>query len=181
MVNFSVYNMTIPKIKEYRIHGCEIPTADNPQPQIFVATIYDRNHVLARTRFTRLLDKKYKIKATKAMILRCEQIPEPEVLEVRNYGVDYVYQSKRDFHNCYMETRAVSRCGAVQAIAAECKKQYSVEYPEIDIVNVRELAYDELRRLRSIEFSVESLEFPVFTKIINTKKNLVPVDYNLSD
>ena len=91
---FSKIDMTVPLTKEYRIHGSALPTATDPRPQVYAATIFTKNHVFAKALFFKILEKKYKIKASKGLIIDCTAVPEPEFREVQNYGVKFDYRSK---------------------------------------------------------------------------------------
>lgn len=180
-MKFSKVDMTTPRTKEYRIHGSAIPTDNDPSPQVFVATIYTKNHVFARAKFFKILEKKHKIKASKGMIINCEEVSEKISGEVQNYGVRFVYRSKKGKHNSYKECRALSRCGAVDSILREVAGRHRLSRSDVDIIDVSVLSFEELKRAKTIEFADENIEFPVFIKIVNTKEQIVPADYNLSD
>ncbi|AFN83475.1 ribosomal protein L18A [Encephalitozoon romaleae SJ-2008] len=173
--------MTTPITKEYRIHGSAMPTEGDPRPQIFVATIFTKNHVFAKAKFFKILEKKYKIKASKGLIINCERIPEPSFKEVQNYGIRFIYRSRSGVHNAYKECRAISRCGAVDHVLRELAGRHKLKRSAVDIISVEAIPFESLRRSKTMEFADENVEFPVFTKILNTKSLLIPSDYNPSD
>ncbi|AFM98758.1 60S ribosomal protein L18 [Encephalitozoon hellem ATCC 50504] len=180
-IAFSKVNVTTPVTKEYRIHGSAMPTEDNPRPQIFVSTIFAKNHVFAKAKFFKILEKKYKIKATKGLIINCERIPEPSFKEVQNYGVRFIYRSRSGVHNAYKECRAISRCGAVDHILRELAGRHKLKRSAVDIISVETIPFESLRRAKTMEFADENVEFPVFTKILNTRSLLIPAEYNPSE
>ncbi|ADM11989.1 ribosomal protein L18A [Encephalitozoon intestinalis ATCC 50506] len=173
--------MTNPITKEYRIHGSAMPTEDCPRPQVFVATIFTKNHVFAKAKFFKILEKKYKIKASRGLIINCEQIPEPSFKEVQNYGVRFVYRSRSGIHNGYKECRAISRCGAVDYVLRELAGRHKLKRSAVDIIGVEVVPVEQLKRAKTMEFADENVEFPVFTKILNTKSLLIPAEYNPSE
>ncbi|KAH9410998.1 ribosomal protein [Ordospora pajunii] len=178
---FSKVDMTVPITREYRIHGSALPTAADPRPQVYVATIFTSNHVFAKALFFKIIEKKYKIKASKGLIIDCAVVPEPEVKEVQSYGVRFVYRSKKGIHNSYKECRAVSRCAAVDYMLRELSGRNHLKRADVDIISVEMLSKDKLLRGKTIDFSNENVEFPVFSKLLNTKKQLVPADYDPTD
>nr|AGE95152.1 ribosomal protein l18a [Encephalitozoon cuniculi] len=173
--------MTIPMTKEYRIHGSAMPTEDNPRPQVFVGTIFTKNHVFAKAKFFKILEKKYKIKATKGLIIDCKEIPEPSFKEVQNYGIRFVYRSRSGVHNAYKECRAISKCWAIDHVLRELAGRQKLKRSAVDIISVDVVPVESLKRAKTIEFADENVEFPIFTKIVNTKSLLIPSEYNPSD
>lgn len=180
-MKFSKVDFTVPRTKEYRIHGSAVPTEKNPRPQVFVATVYTTNHVLARSRFLRMLEKKHKVKTSKGMIIDCSEVVEPGTGELRNYGVRFVYRSKRGIHNSYKECRALSRCGAIDYVLREVSGRHRVKRADVDIIGVEVVGGEELRRPKTMEFANEDVEFPVFSRIVNTMQPFVPVCHDLSN
>lgn len=183
-MKFSKLDMTTPITKGYRIHGSALPTDVDPRPQVFVATIYLiilMNHVFARAKFFKILEKKHKIKASKGLIIKSEEVIENVSGEIQNYGVRFVYRSKKGNHNSYKECRALSKCGAVDAILREVAGRHRLNRTDVDIMSVDVLSPEELKRAKTMEFADENIEFPIFTKVVNTKKQIIPVGYNLSD
>lgn len=180
-MKFSRVDMTTPQTKEYRVHGSALPTTENPAPQVFVATIYTKNHVFAKTKFFKILEKKHKIKASRGMIINCEEVVESLAGDLQNFGVTFVYRSKRGIHNSYKECRALNRCGAVDYVLREVSGRHGLKRADVNIISVQALALDELKRSKTMEFASEDVEFPVFRRMVNTKRPIVAAEYNLSD
>lgn len=178
---FSKVDMTTPSMKEYRIHGSAMPTDDNPRPQVFVATVFAKNHVFAKSRFFKILEKKHKIKASRGLVISCEAVPEPAFKEVKNYGIKFVYHSRNGTHNSYKECRAVSRCSAIEYVLREVAGRHRLKGSAVDVISVDVVPDDELRRAKTMEFAREDVEFPVFTKIVNTRRQLIAAESNPSD
>ena len=162
-------------IKEYRVYGSRIPSEKEVSPQIFFHNVFAKNEIVARSKFNNLLKQKHKIKATGTVVLKIEEIVEnTEEMKIKNYGVRFVYGSKRGSrHNMYKEFRSVSRCGAVAMLFNDMAGRHRARNDEIRIVCIRELCDDDLRRSRTIEFSQADVMYPVFKKELNRKDTFV--------
>lgn len=159
-------------VKEYKIYASSIPTKDIPSPQIFTSNIFAKNELIARSRFNRLINSEQKIKSTKSVILKIEEIIDNSELRVRNFGINIKYRSKAGVHNIYKEVRATSRCSAISNLFNSMAGTHKVTNDLIDIINIE----DNIKPIRqkNIELSVENLEVPCFKKtLIDNKRNFV--------
>lgn len=169
-------------IKEYKVYGSKIPTEKELSPQIFFHVVFARNEIIARSKFNNLLKSSYKIKATKSMILKIEEVIEDlSEMRVRNYGIQFVYRSRRGLHNMYKEFRSISRCKAVEMLFCDMAGRHRARSDEIRIVSVKELSLEGLRRDRVIEFASDNVMYPVFKKELNRRDTFVPQNTNLFD
>lgn len=165
----------ITEYKEYKLYASKIPTESEPQPQIFVSTIYAKNSVSARSKLNKILEKQYKIKPCKSAILDIQQITEPnDELVVKNYSISYVHRSKRGLHNMYKEFSALSRADAVSMLYHDMAGRHNAKSELINVVEVKEVSVEEMKRLKVIQYTKEDVRFPVFRKKINTKETFVP-------
>lgn len=178
---FAKRNYTIPPYKEYRLKACLAPTEKNPQPQIYESIIYAKNHILARSKFFKLLNDKYKLKSSKLVLIDTEEIKEKITGEVKNYGISFVFRCKKGLQNSYREFRAVSRCSALDFLYRESAIRIRCKRDDIFIIEIKELKDDEIKTEKIAEFNKPDLKFPIFRKTNNTKALYVSIDTNLSN
>lgn len=180
-MDFAKRNYTIPPFKEYKLSACLAPTEKNPQPQIYEANMYAKNHVLARAKFFRLLNDKYKLKPSKLVLIDAQEVKEEVTGEVKNYGINFVFRCKRGLQNSYREFRAISRCSALDFLFREAALRIRCKRNDIFVIDIKELADDEIKTGKVAEFNQEDLKFPVFNKYANVRDLFVPVDTDLSN
>ncbi|TBU12555.1 ribosomal protein L18a [Hamiltosporidium tvaerminnensis] len=166
---------------KFKIFGSKLPTEEEKEPQIYVANIFAKNDVYARSRFFNLLNTKHKIKSTKACVLKVVPITEDiSEMVVKNYGIKFYYRSKRCFHNMYKEFRAISRISAVEKLFSDMGGRHEVKNDMIFIVSVSEISDEEVKRPGVKEFCGDEVMFPLFEKNINKKScTFVPKDSNI--
>ncbi|KAL0264013.1 UNVERIFIED_CONTAM: hypothetical protein PYX00_010967 [Menopon gallinae] len=157
-------------IKEYRIYGSKIPTEQEVEPQIFFHDVFAKNEIVARSRFNNLMKTRYKIKPGKLVVLKIEELLEDiKDMKIKNYGIQLVYRSKKGIHNMYKEFRSISRCKAVEMLFNDMAGRHKAKRDDIKIVSVKELATEELRRDKVIQFTKENVMYPIFKKKLNSK------------
>ena len=162
-------------VKEYKVYGSRVPKEKALFPQIFFHVVFARNEIVARSKFNNLLRTRYKIKSTESVILKIEEVAEDlKEMKVKNYGIQFVYRSRRALHNMYKEFRAVSRSKAVEMLFCDMAGRHRAKSSEIKIVSLKELSLEEMRRDRVIEFAQEGVMYPVFKKELNCRKAFVP-------
>ncbi|KAM0678797.1 60S ribosomal protein L18A [Binucleata daphniae] len=163
--------------KEYKIHASKKPTEKEAQPQIFVSNIFAKNIVQARSKMTQILNNKHKIKSTNTLFLKVEEIPNAnEECVIKNYGIQYVFRSRRGLHNMYKEFRGLSKCDVVGMLYQDMAGKHKAKEGSLKIVEVKELKADELKRLNVIQFTKENVSFPIFKKRLT--KNEIIVNEN---
>ncbi|KAF7678004.1 60S ribosomal protein L18a [Astathelohania contejeani] len=107
-------------------------------------------------------------------ITECKE--DNEAMKIKNYGIKFFYHSKRGTHNMYKEFRAISRVDAVQMLFSDMGSRYKVGSDSIFVIEIKELASDELIRTRVQEFAAEDVKFPKFFKKVSDTKLFVPVE-----
>lgn len=180
-MDFAKRNYTVPPFKEYKLSACLTLSDKNPQPQIYESNIFAQNHVLARSKFFKLLNDKYKLKPSKLVLLDAKEVKEEVTGEVKNYGISFVFRCKKGLQNSYREFRAISRVSALDFLFREAAIRIRCKRNDIFVIEIKELADDEIKTGKVAEFNQKDLKFPVFRKYSNTKDLYVPVDTNLSD
>lgn len=158
--------------KEYKILASQQPTEKTPSPTIFESSVYAKNTVAARSKVSQLLKRKYKIKNALFLSITETKEENPEFL-VKNYGVQFVYQSKSGKHNMYKEFRALCRADAVGMLYHDMAGRHRAKPEDIKIISVEELEVKDLRRLNVLQFARGNVEFPVFRKKIVVDETFV--------
>lgn len=158
--------------KEYKVYGSKLPSTQAPSPQIYVMQVFAKNEVAARSTFFHVLKKQHKIKSTNGCILKIVPVVE-QISHVRPYGIRFTYRSKKNTHNMYKEFRGVSRVDVVNDMYNDMAGRHSVGRTAIDIVSVKELNDDEIRRENVKILGNTEIEFPVFKKFLARQENFV--------
>lgn len=178
-IQFSKRNYAKSNIKEYRVHGCKKPSEKEPQPQLFAATIFARNTVIAQSMFFKLLTKQYKIKATNGTIARIEEVAQDSDFEVKNYGITFTYRTRTGLCNGYKEVRHINRALAVQSFMNEFGSKHKLNQHEIYIVDIKQLSDEEVTKSKVLPYVGKDVKFPVFHKVPNTKAEVVPTSVDI--
>lgn len=166
-------------IREFRIHGCKKPSESEPQPQIFVSTIFAPNAVVAQSRFFKLMSKQYKIKATGGVVAKIEEVGQDSDFAMKNYGIRFTYRTRTGLHNGYKETRHINRVLAVASFHNEFGSKHKLGSHEIYIIEVKQLADDEVTKSRVLPYVGKDVRFPVFNKESNTDAEVVPATVDI--
>jgi ribosomal protein L20A (L18A) len=83
--------------------------------------------------------------------------------------------------NSYREFRAISRVSALDFLFREAAIRIRNKRDDIHVIDIKELADNEIRTTKIAEFNAENLKFPIFKKNLNTRELYVPAGTNLSD
>merc|ERR1711894_825589 len=165
-------------IKEFKIIGCRTPSEENPQPQLFFANIFAPSRLIARSKFNKLMRTQQKIKSSSILIASIEEIaPESEKIEVETYGINFKYQSIKGVHNMYKEVRAISRPDAVATLHQIMAGTHHAKSSMIEIIELRTLTEEEMKRSKSIEYQKKGIEVPVFKKVSRNRRVTVAPKY----
>jgi len=178
-MQFSKIDYVKTPIKEYRVYGCRKPSEKEPQPQIFASNVFAIDTVYAQARFLKLANKQHKIKATDAVIVRIEKIEQDTDLELKNYGIKFVYRTRNGLQNAYKEIRHVNRALAVSDLYQEFGSKHKIKSELIYIFDVRELADDEVTKAKILSYIGKDVMFPVFFKVPNTDADIVPASVDI--
>ena len=71
--------MVRPFLKHYQVVGRETPSEKNANPTVFKYEVFAPNHVVAKSRFWRLMNDKNKVKSTKGDILSCSIVRDKKI------------------------------------------------------------------------------------------------------
>lgn len=178
-MQFSKIDYARTAIKEYKVYGCRTPTEKEPRPQIFASTIFAIDTVYAQARFLKLINKQHKVKATDALIVRVEEVPQDNDFELKNYGIRFVYRTRSGLQNAYKEIRHVNRTLAVSDLYQEFGSRHKIPSELIYIFEVKQLADDEVTKAKVLSYMGEDVMFPVFFKVPNTDADVVPASADI--
>ncbi|KAH9385658.1 large subunit ribosomal protein L18Ae [Nematocida major] len=150
-------------IKEYKVFASEKPSAANPVPQVFVNTVFAKNEIIARSKTFGLLRKQYKIKLTKGVVLKIEEVPQHADNKVRTFGVRAAYIIKRKTVNVLKEIRALTRAEAVFGLLQDLRTRHSVRPETVGIVEVTEIDSKDVTSKELLQIVGEP-RYPLFDK-----------------
>lgn len=176
---FSKRNYGYTNVKEFKIHGSKLPTDKEPSPQIFVSTIFAPNSVVAESKFFKLMNKQYKIKATKGVVLKCEEVSQDNDFVLKNYGIKFVYRSRTGLLNGYREIRHVNRVLAVSSFYNEFGSKHKLRNDEFFIIEVNQIADEDVTKERVLSYVGKDVKFPIFNKESNTTAEFVSASTNI--
>lgn len=117
------------------------------------------NEIVAKSRFWYHLKSLKKIKRTHGEILDCQHIEENGDF-VKNFGVLLRYRSRVGQHNMYREVRETTSARAMDKVYSEMAGQCRARYHDIQIINVKEVADEDVRREKVAMFTQKGVRFP---------------------
>jgi len=93
--------------------GRALPSKENPTPQLYRMRVFERDAVLARSKFWYHMKRQHKIRKIQGEIISTSEIFEKKTGCIRNYGIFLRYLTRNDNVNMYKEYRDTTLCGAV--------------------------------------------------------------------
>lgn len=165
--------------KEFRIYGCKKPSAGEEHPQIFVSTVFAPNQVVAQSKFFKITNKQYKIKATNGVIVRIEEVEQDNDYVIKNYGIKFSYRTRSGLLNGYKEIRHINRALAVAGLCSEFGSRHKIKSSDIYIIDIKQLADDEVTKSKILSYVGKDVRFPIFNKESNTEAEVVPVSVDI--
>lgn len=153
--------MVRPHLKHYCVVGREQPSEKNQSPTAYKFEVFAPNFVVAKSRFWKLMSEKNKIKSTHGDILQCRVVRDSKI-NARNYSINLVYYSQRCGYT-YMtkEFRDVSKAGAVSQAYNDLASRHRARYHNIEILSVKSIASEHVRRAFVQQFNKSNLAFPI--------------------
>ncbi|EJW03901.1 hypothetical protein EDEG_01811 [Edhazardia aedis USNM 41457] len=159
--------------KEYVIHASAYPTEKVRHPQVFVMVVYAKNEIIARSKMNKIILKKFKIK--NPLLLKIEEIqPNNSQLKINNYGITYVFRSRKGKHNMYKEFRALSKGEAVDMLVNDMASKHRAQKNCLDVIEVKEINNEEVKRMNVAQFAKDNVSFPIFRKQISIRQEFAP-------
>jgi len=153
--------MVRPFLKHYQVVGRETPTEKNANPTVFKYEVFAPNHVVAKSRFWRLMNDKNKVKSTKGDILSCSIVRDKKIA-ARNYSVSLVYYSQKCGYTAMVkEFRDVSKSGAVSQAYNDMAARHRARYAQVEVMGVKSIPNSECRRAWVKQFHSSKVKFPL--------------------
>lgn len=178
-MQFSKVDYSKTSIGEYRVTACRTPTEKEPQPQIFSSTVFAKNAIFAQARMLKLLNAQYKIKPTGAVIVETREVRQSDDLELKNYGIKFLYRTRSGLQNAYKEIRHCNRVLAVSDLHQEFGSRHKIPSHLIYIIEVKQLEDDEVTKTKILSYMGNDVMFPVFLKVPNTEVDVVSSKANI--
>lgn len=156
-------------MQKYVVYGRRLPSEKFPEPEVFRMTIYALNEIVAKSRFWYHLKSLKKIKRTHGEILDCQHVEENGDF-VKNFGVLLRYRSRVGQHNMYREVRETTSARAMDKVYSEMAGQCRARYHDIQIINVKEVADEDVRREKVAMFTQRGVRFPHPCPYVHVKR-----------
>lgn len=152
-------------LHQYHVVGRMVPgksgTKENEETTVFRMRIFAPNQVIAKSRFWYFLRKLKRVKKANGEILAVNEIHEKDISTVKNIGVWLRYKSRSDTANMYKEYRNVSITGAVEQMYMEMSGRHRARWSSIQVLKVKEIAEEDVRRPNTLQFLTPDLKFPL--------------------
>ncbi|KAI2803390.1 60S ribosomal protein L18A [Blomia tropicalis] len=153
-------------LRQYRIVGRHLPTAQIGNPPLFRMTIFAPDHIVAKSRFWYFLSKLKKIKKANGEIVEIKEIQESNAADrVKNYGVWLRYNSRTGSHNMYREYRDISTNNAVTSCYRDMGARHRARADSIQIIKVQEIEASKCRRPHVKQFHDSKIKFPLPVRV----------------
>lgn len=178
-MQFSKRNYSTCSTKEFRIMGCKKPSEEEPSPQLFSATVFAPNSVVAQSRFFRILNNQFKIKAKNGVIVKIEEVEQDNDFAIKNYGITFTYMTRTGLCNGYKEVRNINRAMAIHDLYTDFGSKHKLKKNQFYIVEIKQLADDEVTKGKILPYIGKDVKFPVFFKQPNTDLEVVPVSADI--
>lgn len=172
---FSKKDHTNVGLHEFKMCASKIPTKEEPQPAIYTSNVFAKNSVAARAVFAKLLNKQYKLKLNKMVVLKNVKVKQDNDFKVKNYRISCVFASRTGKQNATKEVRHINRVCAVSAFNQEFGSRHKVRASDISIISVDEITAEEATKPKVLAYTAEGVKFPLFKKIPNTANPIVSV------
>ena len=162
--------MVRPYLKHFQVIGRETPTQKSPNPTVFRIQVFAPNHVVAKSRFWRLMKDKHGVKQTHGEVLDVKVIKDKK-LAARNYSVNLVYYSQRcGYTNMTKEFRDVSRAGAVCKAYADLASRHRARSDVIEVLGVKSIPNSQCTRAAVMQFHSSKLSFPMLARKVKAPR-----------
>lgn len=178
-MQFSKSNHSKNNITEFRIHGCKKPSQKEPHPQLFSSIVFAPNSVVAQSKFFKMTTKQYKIKPTNGVIAKIEEVEQDNDFVVKNYGIKFTYRTRTGLCNAYKEIRHINRVLAVESLYNEFGSKHKLNQNEFYIIEVKQLADEEVTKSKVLSYVGKDVKFPIFFKESNTDAEVVPTTVSI--
>jgi large subunit ribosomal protein L18Ae len=140
--------------------GRALPTEENPNPELYRMRVFERDAVLARSKFWYHMKRQHKVRKIQGEIISTSEIFEKKSNCLRNYGIFIRYLTRTGTINMYKEYRDNTLCGAVSQMYMEMSGRHSARGETIQIIRTSVLNDSQLRRANVSQFVGNNVRFP---------------------
>jgi len=140
--------------------GRALPTEETPNPPLYRMRVFQRDAVLARSKFWYHMKRQHKVRKIQGEIISTSEIFEKKTGAVRNYGIVLRYLTRADTVNMYKEYRDVSLCGAVSQMYMEMAGRHSAAQDSIQIIRTSVLDNSGVKRKQVTQYNNQNIKFP---------------------
>ena len=140
--------------------GRALATEENPNPKLYRMRVFEKNAVIARSKFWYHMKRQHKVRKIQGEIISTSEIFEKKTGCIRNYGIVLRYLTRADTVNMYKEYRDVSLCGAVSQLYMEMSGRHSAAHNSIQIIRTSVVPDAECRRQQIQQFTSQNIKFP---------------------
>jgi len=148
------------QLRQFFIVGRSLVTEENPNPTLYRMRVFQRDAVLARSKFWYHMKRQHKVRKIQGEIISTSEIFEKKTGAIRNYGIVLRYLTRADTVNMYKEYRDVSLCGAVSQMYMEMSGRHSAAQNSIQIIRTSVIANADVRRPQILQFTTQNIKFP---------------------
>lgn len=157
-------------LKEYQIIGRKLPSAMDPNPQIYKMQIFAPDTVAAKSRFWYFVSFYKKVNKTAGEIIECNEVFEKHPGSVKNYGVWIRYDSRSTTENMYREYRDVTLAGAVTQMYRDMAARHRARPGSIQILKTARVEAKDCRRPQNQAMHKPDIKFPLPRRVISKKQ-----------
>jgi large subunit ribosomal protein L18Ae len=141
-------------VRLFSVVGRKIPTAKDPEPDVFRMKVFAENEVAAKSRFWYFVPRLNKLKKMTGEILAVNEIFEKKNREVKTYGIWLRYISRSGIHNMYKEFRDTTLTSAVQQLYSDMASRHRARNRAIQIIRTAIVPADKVRSSNLSQFQV---------------------------
>lgn len=160
-------------MKHFEVTGRTLPSRVNKSPKVYTMSVFAPNHVVARSKFFRLLTLRtkakpaslLKVKGTRAEVLSIRRKGEKKPCQVKNFAIAIRARSATGIMNMTKEIRDVTLCGAVSQMFREMASRHRIGYFGIDIVSTAVRSAKEVKRPIIKQFLDPKIRFPLLHRV----------------
>jgi len=140
--------------------GRALPSTETPNPTLYRMRVFERDAVLARSKFWYHMKRQHKVRKIQGEIISTSEIFEKKTGVIRNYGIFLRYLTRTGTVNMYKEYRDSTLNGAVSQMYLEMAGRHSARQESIQIIRTSILEDSQAKRDQTTQYTPLDLRFP---------------------
>jgi len=156
-------------LKEYQIIGRKLPSALEPNPQLYKMQIFANDTVAAKSKYWYYISFYKKVNKTAGEIVEIKEINEKHTGCVKNYGIWIRYISRSTTENMYREYRDVSLPLAVTQMYREMAGRHRARPGSIQVLKTKRISSTECRRPQNQAMHDANIKFTLPRRVMTKK------------